>query len=311
MSLPAYFASAPPQAFALWSALLAALSAASLAASFIFLRRTRLIEDLPTARVRSAAQGYAEFEGIARLMPGEPVICPLTATRCAWWEFKVEEKRQDAGRRGSHWVTLRAETSDECFLLDDGSGACIVDPDGASVIPAIERTWYGYTARPDIGPEAGKGWWRAMWCKYRYTERLILPAQPMYALGLFRTQTGIAESFDEQADLRELLVKWKHDPKMMALFDVNKDGVVDQREWDAARRTGLSQVRREQVERAVATPDLNILGKPRDGRPFILSGVPQDALIRRYRGYAIAAIGGCTFLVGFFLWTLRVRGVIG
>ncbi len=311
MSLPAYVASAPAQAFAWGSVVLALLAAASFAGSFVFLRRTRLMEDMPTSRLRSAAQGYVELEGVALLMPGEPVICPLTATRCAWWEYKVEEKRQDSGRRGSHWVTVRKQTSDDSFLLDDGTGTCVVDPTGASVIPAIERTWYGYSATPDIGPVAGRGWWRAMWCKFRYTERLILPANAVYTLGAFRTQTGIADSFDEQADLRELLTKWKHEPKMMALFDVNKDGAVDSREWDAARRAGLEQVRREQVDRAVATPDLNILGKPRDGRPFILSGVSQAALILRYRGYAMAAIGSCAFLVGFFLWALRVRGVIG
>ena len=98
---------------------------------------------------------------------------------------------------------------------------------------------------------------------------------------------------------------------MMGLFDVNKDGGVDQREWDAARRAGLDQVRREQVQRAVATPDLSILGKPRDGRPFILSGVTQAALVRRYRGQAGALIGASIFLAGLFLWALRVRGVIG
>jgi hypothetical protein len=310
MSLPAYFASAPPGAFAAWSALLAALASLTFAGGFVFLRRTRLMEDMPTSRLRSAAQGYIEVEGVARLMEGEPIICPLTATRCAWWEYSVDERQKDA-RGNSRWVKVRAETSDDCFLLDDGTGACVVDPSGAQVIPGIERTWFGYHPTPDIGPVAGKGWWRVMWCTFRYTERLILPANAVYALGAFRTQTGLADSFDEQADLRDLLAKWKHDPKMMAMFDVNKDGAVDQHEWDAARRAGLEQVRREQVSRAVATPDLNILGKPRDGRPFILSGVSQAALIQRYRGYAIAAIGGCTFLAGFFLWALRVRGVIG
>lgn len=311
MTFPGWIATLPPEAFRVAAGVLLLLAAASFAGSFVFLRRTRLLEDTPTSRLRSAAQGYVEVEGTARLMEGEPIICPLTATRCVWWRYRIEEKQKDADGRGTHWTTVASTGSDDCFLLDDGTGVCVVDPGGASVIPAIKRRWYGYKSRPDIGPEAGKGWWRAMWCSYRYTEELILSANPLYALGAFRTQTGIADPFDEQADLRDLLAKWKHDPKMMGLFDVNKDGVVDQHEWDAARRAGLDLVRREQVQRSVATPDLSILGKPRDGRPFILSGVTQAELVRRYRSFAAAAIGASIFLTGLFLWALRVRGVTG
>jgi hypothetical protein len=149
-----------------------------------------------------------------------------------------------------------------------------------------------------------------MWCSYRYTEELIYPANAVYVLGAFRTQGGLPEAFDTQADLRELLDKWKHDKRMMALLDVNKDGTIDMKEWAAARRMAQTQVEREQVERAVATPDLNVLGKPRDGRPFILSGIPQAALIRRYRTWAVACLGGMTLAASFALWALHTRAVL-
>ena len=310
MSLVAALAAAPQPQFGWMTAGAVAVAAAAFIAAFVFLRRCRTIEDMPTSRLRSAAQGYIEVEGFARLMDGPPIICPLSATRCAWWRYKIEEKRQDVGDRNSRWVTIASAESDDCFLLDDGSGTCIVNPAGASVIPGATRSWYGYTSRPDVSYEQGRGWWRQLWCKYRYTEELLHLTRPLYALGAFRTQTGMAESFDERADLNDLLLKWKHDPKMMALFDTNKDGHVDAREWEAARRMGLAQVRREQVERAVATPDLNILAKPRDGKPYILSGVPQAALVRRYRGYAIASLATTATLAVTLLSVLRARGAL-
>src|SRR3546814_9949400 len=46
--------------------------------AFSRLRESRLIQDTPTSRVRSAAQGYVEFEGFARLMPGPPIFSPLS-----------------------------------------------------------------------------------------------------------------------------------------------------------------------------------------------------------------------------------------
>jgi len=69
-------------------------------------------------------------------------------------------------------------------------------------------------------------------------------------------------------------------------------------------------VRQEHIERAVNTPDLHILARPRDRRPYILSGIPQEALIRRYTGYAMGCIGGSTLATGFVLWALNVRGIL-
>ena len=48
-------------------------------------RRSRLIEDTPLSRVRSATQGYVELGGRARLMPGPPILAPLTLQSCTWW----------------------------------------------------------------------------------------------------------------------------------------------------------------------------------------------------------------------------------
>jgi hypothetical protein len=309
-----YLATAPPDEFFWWSAVPAALAAAGFVASFVFVHRTRLIEDMPTSRLRSAAQGYIEVEGLAAVMDGPAIVCPLTSTRCVWWRYAVErrESRTDRdGRTRTSWVTVDAGVSDDCFLLDDGTGRCVVDPAGARVIPAVRRRWYGHARRPDVGPGHGKGFWRALWCDYRYTEELILPANAVYALGSFRTQSAIEGAFDEKADLGELLGKWKHDKRMMAMLDVNKDGLVDAKEWEAARRMALRKVREEHVARAVDTPDLHVLSRPRHNRPFILSGIPQAAIIRRYRRYAAGSIGTMAATGVFFLWALHQRGLLG
>lgn len=276
--------------------------------SFLFLHRKRLMEDTPTARVRSAAQGYVEFEGIARLMDGPPIVAPLTHTPCAWWSYRIEEHRRSG--KNSRWVTLTHETSDECFLLVDGTGHCVVDPGGAKVIPAVRQRWYGSSPRPDYGPALGGGWWRAAFYKYRYTEERIPPGHPLYALGGFRTQTGGPEVFDEQTDLRELLDKWKHDKKMMTLLDIDKDGNVSLKEWEAARRMALNKIRVEHVQRAVDTPDVNILAKPKDRRPYILSGIPQATLIQRYLYQAGACIALSMTGAGVTLFALSARGLL-
>jgi hypothetical protein len=307
--LTEYFATAPADEFFWWCLGSAAVAAAGFVASFVFLHRTRLMENMPTSRLRSAAQGYVELEGNARVMPGPPIIAPLTKTHCVWWSYRIEEKRQSG--KNSSWVTVARGRSDDCFELDDRTGKCVVDPDGAHVIPGHAQVWYGSSRTPDVGPEFGRGLLRAGFSRYKYVEERLHASEPLYALGTYRTQAGGPDSFDEKLDLKDLLEKWRGDKKMMALFDTNKDGTVDQKEWEAARRVAARKVRDEHVQRAVETPDLHILAKPRDGRPYILSGVPQAKLIRRYRLQSFACIALATVAAFVLLEALMARGMVG
>ncbi|WP_455203621.1 hypothetical protein [Kaarinaea lacus] len=42
--------------------------------AFLYLKRARIIEDTPTSKIRSAAQGYVELQGRAQTMEGAPII---------------------------------------------------------------------------------------------------------------------------------------------------------------------------------------------------------------------------------------------
>ena len=86
---------------------------------FSGLRRSRQIEDVPTARVRSAHQGYVELTGLARMLDGEPIIAPLSHTRCCWYRYKVER------RSGKDWRVLQSGSSDGIFILRDETGDCV------------------------------------------------------------------------------------------------------------------------------------------------------------------------------------------
>ena len=61
--------------------------------------RRRLMQDTPTSRIRSAAQGYVEFEGWAENSPARPIFSPLTHTACTRYRYKVEEGSTDGQRR--------------------------------------------------------------------------------------------------------------------------------------------------------------------------------------------------------------------
>ncbi|PTU32665.1 GIDE domain-containing protein [Stenotrophobium rhamnosiphilum] len=265
---------------------------------FMYIYRARLLEDTPSSLIRSAAQGYVELNGHARLLPGPPIVSPLSDTPCAWWSFRVQER--DRNGKNNHWRTVEEETSGELFLLADPTGECIVDPDDASVTPSLSRSWSGPVRRPHRPPD-GSGW--LSFGDFRYTEKLILIGAPLYATGWFRTQTAILD-LNESRDVSELMGEWKRDKyNLLKRFDSNNDGQIDMQEWEAARRAALEHVRAQHVELSL-DPDLHVLSNPPDRRPFILSTLTQKSMTRRYRFWALlnllGAIG-CGWLCAYAL----------
>lgn len=275
---------------------------------FAQLRRARLMEDMPTSRVRSAAQGYVELQGHARLLPGPEIRSPLSNERCCWWEFKVEHRQTEhhSGKRRVEWVTIDKGISDELFLLFDDTGECVVDPRGATVIPSLSRTWRGHQVRPMVFPKHSS---MLGFGDYRYTEKLVQFGDLLYALGQFCSQTAVRAD-DEQHDVAHLLIEWKRDrPELLRRFDTNRDGQIDLQEWEAARRAALAQVMAEHVERSTQ-PDLHVLSVSPDGRPFILSTQTEERLTRRLRWTGVLGVLLGMVTGAIIVYLLIARGVM-
>jgi hypothetical protein len=271
-----------PRGFGMLVAGLGAVAALALWQCFHTLARLRFLQDLPQSLVRSAAQGYVELQGRAQLLPGPEIVSPMSGERCVWWDYNIEQEEEntDGDRRFTEWRTIDAGTSDDLFLLADTSGDCIVDPVDATVYPSLRRCWRGYSQQPGMIPP------RSPWFSigpYRYTERLIRYGDWLYATGWFRTQSA-QQDVDESRDVAELLADWKRDRReLLRRFDADRNGQIDPQEWEAARQAALEEVRARHVDTA-ANPDLDVLGKPPDRRPFILSTLQQDRLLQHQRG---------------------------
>ena len=260
-------------------------------------RRARLIEDAPTAKVRSAHQGFLELEGEGKLMGGEPIVAPLTNHPCVWYRYKIERKDTSHSSDGAQtkWRMVRQETSDNLFFLADDTGECIIDPEGAEVTADEKLQWYGDSEWPTSAPLLGSGSKLIGMGRYRYSEWLILVGQPLYAIGQFKSVAPVSLSSVSEIT-RDLIRDWKQDQAaMLERFDVNKDGQIDQDEWKLLRHSAKLHAQAEQRERA-QLPDMHIMEKPTDGQhPYLLSVYPQDQLTKRYRRHAYL------FLAGFFV----------
>ena len=246
---------------AVWPFALAAMSIVSFFAWIATYRRYRQIHDLPTSKVASAAQGYVELFGHSELLPGEPVVSKLTGLPCCWYRYYVERRTSD-----DKWERVDSGISEECFLLIDDTGQCVVSPEGADVLTERKETW----TQGD----------------YRNTEWLLLPKGLLYAIGEFSTTSGNVAELDERADVSDLLAEWKKDKgQLLARFDSDRNGTIDMKEWEVARQEAQRDVRRRHQEINIRD-GVNILRKPRDGRLFLLANEMPDKLGSRYRFWA-------------------------
>jgi len=294
-----------------WLAVLAAagLAAGGFYAAFRFLRRARIMEDTPTSKVRSAAQGYVELSGLGELMPGEPVVAPLTGSHCTWYRYEVDERRErrDAdGHTRTDWHTVDKGVSDNLFLLVDDTGSCIVDPEGASVTPSANDTWYGHSRQPLSGPSPSSSGLLASG-RYRYHEQRMLPADPLYAIGEFKTVGGAGDLGDAAEEVKALLASWKKDAARMRRLDKDGDGKIDVQEWEAARKAARAQVLKARSERA-AQAGTSLMTKPADrSLPYLLSVLPQDGLAHRFRWFSRGGIALFFIAGAIAIWMLGVR----
>jgi len=268
--------------------------------------KNRLIEDTPTSRVRSAAQGYVELSGEGLLPADSHNKGPLTGMPCTWWRYKVEE-RSRAGRSRS-WSTVDGGTSEIPFVLDDGTGQCLIDPRGAEVFPGATDVWYGPSEWPEVHIPNGTGVFA--WLvdnfvtdKYRYTEYRLQTHEELYAIGAFRSLGGVSAESPEGA-ITELLHAWKQDSAaLLARFDSNRDGALSAAEWDQARAAARRQVLDGRAAE-IRPPSLNVLANPADGRAFLLAASDGETLARRFRRRALAGIGGFVGSSAALTWML-------
>lgn len=283
---------------------------------FQLLAQRRLMEDMPTTRLRAAAQGYLELSGEAGLFDGEQIIAPLTGRTCCWYRFKVERRDRGHGRHGrdhSRWQRVDGGESTDIFMLDDGTGRCAVDPEGASITPSLSNVWYGNSRIPPrltvrkswlggaLAGQFGGG--------YRYTEDVIVPASPLYALGFFRTHGGAATPIDTTQDASALLREWKADRgALLHRFDRDRNGEIDAQEWELARTAAHAEVAHLRASRSHAPPAVDMLSRPPSGgQPYILAARTEAALTGRKRLLSTLSLALGTGLGLFVAWTLLAR----
>ena len=285
----------PPAAQWLLLGIVAALTLLALRLFWRSLDQLVWVRVAARARARSASQGLVELSGHARAIPGPPIVAPLSRRDCVWYAFQSSGIAADDGYRH----VRESGRSDAIFHLEDASGRCIVDPDGATVLAPRSETWFGDTRRPTIRSFGWKLEWLGMLRGMRYHEQRIEAGDRLYVLGEFESLRDQHHN-DLAHETAAILAAWKHDPRRMQQIDSNGDGRIDEQEWETARGEALKRAALK-LHAEDRTARLNVLRKPRNPRqPFIIAGFDEATLLHRlgWRAglFAVLFVAGAALL---------------
>jgi hypothetical protein len=170
---------------------------------FRSLRLQRIIEDTPTAKIRSLAMGLVELQGTLR--PRSRAITPFSSRDCVWWEVELQTLRQ-SNRGGRRWGTVYREQSGHPFYLDDGTGTALIYPQNAQVnageVVMEETHGLGVPEPYTSFMESRNLGLRHLWSvgPMRFRERRLEEGRAVYVLGRAQPKPHAVEiSMDEEA----------------------------------------------------------------------------------------------------------------
>lgn len=286
--------------FWLYSFLLLALALVCFYFAFVFLKRARVIEDTPTSKIRSAAQGYVELTGTAAVMEGESIYAPISKKPCAWYKYTVQRMEE------KHSRTVDSGRSDALFLLQGETGRCVIDPDGAAVTPTVKDVWYSRHYPTRVGPH-NHGILSRLGARYRLVEERLQVGEPLYAIGMFKTVGGAHHTFNTREEVSLLLREWKQNKAaMLKHFDSNNDGEIDMQEWERARKAATQVVKKQHAEKRVEEA-IHTLSKPKTGQPYLLSAISPRKLTQRYRYFSAGSFAVFVLTSTLTVWMLGIR----
>ena len=96
---------------------------------FQILQRKRLIENTPTSKIRGAALGLVEVNGLAT--GPYTITAPITGIPCYYYRSVAWQMMRTG--KNEHWEKVADESLHVPFYVNDNTGTLLVDPQGAQM----------------------------------------------------------------------------------------------------------------------------------------------------------------------------------
>jgi len=151
---------------------------------FRVLRKKRLIENLPTSKIRSIAMGLVEIVGKVVPVDGKILKSPFSNTDCVFYSYEIDKKSDDS------WSEVEYGSNGQIFSLQDDTASVLIDPAGGEIQIALANEINSSFSNDP--PELVKQFLQSRRISYKgllgnsrlkFSEYLIVPGASLYILG--------------------------------------------------------------------------------------------------------------------------------
>lgn len=177
-----------------------------------YFKRKRLIEDIPTSKIRSLAMGLVEIYGEVVPIKDKILKSPFTQKDCVYYKYVIEELKK-SGKRAK-WVIVKMGGKCTHFYLQDETGSVLVDPNGAEIdLPPTFTFESGLGRDP---PEPIKNFLRENNISFeglfginktmRFREYCIQPKDKLYIMGTAGDNPFVEEGW-AQTSVEDIMIQ--------------------------------------------------------------------------------------------------------
>ncbi|MEM5869618.1 MAG: GIDE domain-containing protein [Candidatus Aenigmatarchaeota archaeon] len=177
-----------------------------------YFKKKRLIEDIPTSKIRSIAMGLVEIYGKVVPIKDRILKSPLTQTECVYYKYLIEELKKS--EESSKWVIIKVGENGTYFYLQDETGSVLVDPKWAEIDLVATFTFESGPGKDP--PESVKSFLEAnnirskdffgMNKTMRFREFCIRPGDKLYIIGTAGDNPFVKEGW-AQSGVEDVMIQ--------------------------------------------------------------------------------------------------------
>ena len=148
----------------------------------------RLIENIPTSKIRAIAMGLVEIFGKVVPIEKNLLLSPFSNIECVYYKYTVERwVKKDSNH---NWQIVNSGKTSLPFKLKDETGSVLIDPVGANI--DIKSTTFSSDAGHDppliiqnflSNSNLNYEGFFGMNYRMRYRESIIVPNESLYIIG--------------------------------------------------------------------------------------------------------------------------------
>lgn len=261
--------------------------------SYTLIRRKRIIENTPTAKLRSMPMGEVEVKGRARAK--YLVKAPYSFIDCVYYSYEKYRTVQTSDGYSRRFVK-RGSSGPVPFYLEDDNNRVLVMPGGAILKVNYRETIRGGGSMFILAAA------RPLPSGMTVVETIIPVGARLYVTGFAHRVLMSTEA--KKRTFTERLRALKADRASLMHFDINDDNRISADEWDLARKDVMERMLEERLSGALVADDVAI-GEHPSGGLFYISDRAEEHILGsmawRIPLFLILGTIGTVFGAGYML----------